>query len=217
MTTLPFVASASRATALAGLFVTATACAPAGSQLPAVAMQNTAASATPASTPVLLSCPVGQQPLMRQVLVNGSAVPQVECVTASAIATPPTTPTAGFTLPLTGANGFAASPAYGAPPVPTQVVTYEPAAAAPAVVRTAARPPARRVVYDDIVEYRRPSKRSWQKSAVIIGTATGAGAGVGALDGRKEGRADWRGGRRWRGDRVGPAHPQAAAVVPPGH
>ncbi len=35
MTTLPFVASASRATALAGLFVTATACAPASSQPPA--------------------------------------------------------------------------------------------------------------------------------------------------------------------------------------
>ncbi len=54
-------------------------------------------------------------------------------------------------------------------------------------VRTAARPPARRAVYDDVVEYRRPSKRSWQKSAVIIGTATGAGAGVGALTGGKKG------------------------------
>lgn len=171
MTTLPFVVSASRVTALAGLLVSATACAPAMTQAPAAATQNTATSAMPASTPVLMSCPVGQQPLMRQVLVNGTAVPQVECVTASAIA----------------ASGFAASPAYGPVAAPTRVGAYEPASAAPVAVRTAARPQARRVVYDDIVEYRRPSKRSWQKSAVIIGTATGAGAGVGALTGGKKG------------------------------
>jgi len=188
MTTLPFVASARRAIALTGLFVTATACAPAGSQPPAAIAQNTVTSAMSASTPVLLSCPAGQQPLMRQVLVNGMAVPQVECVTASAVAAPAPVPTAVSAVPLTVANGFAASPAYGAAGgAPTQVVAYEPASGAPVAVRTAVRPAARRAVYEDIVEYRRPSKRSWQKSAVIIGTATGAGAGVGALTGGKKG------------------------------
>jgi hypothetical protein len=186
MTTLPFVASASRATALTALFVTATACAPANSPPPAGVALNAAASATPTSTPVLLSCPAGQQPLLRQVLVNGTAVPQVECVTAAAIAAPTPPPTAP-SPPRTVANGFAALPAYGPAATPTQFVPYEPAAAAPAAVRTAVRAPARRAVYDDVVEYRRPSKRSWQKSAVIIGTATGAGAGVGALTGGKKG------------------------------
>lgn len=141
MTTLPFVVSASRATALAGLFVTATACAPVGSQAPAATTQNTATSAMPASTPVLLSCPVGQQPLMRQVLVNGAAVPQVECVTASAIAAPAPAPTAVSAVPLTAANGFAASPAYGPAAALTQLVPYEPAATVPVAVRTQARPP----------------------------------------------------------------------------
>ena len=63
----------------------------------------------------------------------------------------------------------------------------QPVAAAPVRTRTSS-PQARRVVYDDdIVEYRRPSRRSWQKSALIIGSAAGAGAGVGAATGGKKG------------------------------
>ncbi len=64
---------------------------------------------------------------------------------------------------------------------------YQPVAAAPVRTRTSTAQ-ARRVAYDDdIVEYRRPSRRSWQKSALIIGSAAGAGAGVGAATGGKKG------------------------------
>jgi hypothetical protein len=192
MTTLPFVASLSRMTAVTGLLATTIACAPSASQRSADA-PGALASAVPTSTPVLLSCPAGQQPLMRQVLVNGAAVPQVECVSAGAVASPvaPAVPTVG--VPVGSAVGLASAPAYPvttvAYPAAAPAVVYQEAVPAATRVRTTtARPVARRAVYDDdVVEYRRPSRRSWQKSAVIIGSAAGAGAGVGALTGGKKG------------------------------
>lgn len=179
MTTLPFIASIGRNGGIAGLLLTTIACAPAQQAQNA---QGAVAAAVPTSTPVLLSCPAGQQPLMRQVLVNGAAVPQVECVSAGVMAAPVPT-----TQPAVAPLGFA--PAAAVPvAAPVQRVVYEQAPVA-TPVRTVSRPAARRAVYsnDDIVEYRRPSKRSWQKSAVIIGSAAGAGAGVGALSGGKKG------------------------------
>lgn len=184
MTTLPFVASLTRFTAVTGLLAMTIACAGASSQKPGDA-QGTLASAVPTSTPVLLSCPAGQQPLMRQVLVNGATVPQIECVSVGAVAAPvvPAMPTG---VPVGTAVGLAAAPTY-APAAPA-IVYQEPAPLATRVRTTTPRPAARRVVYgDDIVEYRRPSRRTWQKSAVIIGSAAGAGAGVGALTGGKKG------------------------------
>lgn len=164
-------------TMLAGLV----GCAPRASELPSAAQQG--AQAQVGSTPVLLSCPAGQQPLLRQVVVNGAAVPQVECVSATAVGLP-----AAAAMPVPALQAAYAA----APPAPVYAaalpVAYE--AAAPAVVRTrtVSRPQARRVVYDDdVVEYRRPSKRSWKKSALIIGSAAGAGAGVGAATGGKKG------------------------------
>jgi uncharacterized protein YcfJ len=133
------------------------------------------------SAPVLLSCPAGQQALMRQVVVSGAVVPQVECVSAAPMATP-----------VPGTPLVAAAPVVPVSPMtPTYVSApvggYQPVAAAP-VRRVASSPQARRVAYDDdIVEYRRPATRSWQKSALIIGSAAGAGAGVGAATGGKKG------------------------------
>ena len=149
-------------------------------ETPSVTSQAQSATGQ-ASTPVLLSCPAGQQPLMRQVLVNGAAVPQVECVTAGAVGLT----AAPAMLPAAAAPMYAAAaPAAYAAPVPVAVSARRPGAAP----RSVPRPQARRVVYDDdIVEYRRPSRRSWQKSALIIGSAAGAGAGVGAPTGGKKG------------------------------
>jgi len=157
------------------------------------------ASMTTGQAPVLLSCPVGQQPLLRQVMVNGSLVPQVECVTAQASANgagqvaPQVAP---VPMAWPGApqgyapQGYAPQPQPYAPqaaPVAYGPV-YAPASAPVPVQRVSTRPAPRRVVYDnDIEEYRAPGRRSWKKSAVIIGSSAGIGAGVGAATNGKKG------------------------------
>jgi hypothetical protein len=110
---------------------------------------------------VAVSCAPGQQTLVRQAVVNGQAVARVECVGVQ---------TAAATGDMAGVYGQAA-----------------PVASAPAVYRAA--------TYADEVVYQRPaprravrkSGRSWQKSAVIIGSSAGIGAGVGGIVGGKKG------------------------------
>jgi pyruvate dehydrogenase E2 component (dihydrolipoamide acetyltransferase) len=156
-----------------------------GTALAAVGQQG----AQPGS-PMLVNCAPGQQQLIRQVAINGAWVPQVECVTTPAAqATAPGMP--GAMAPQVAqmpyappqyaqpAPAYAPSPVYA--PAPAPIVYERPVATA--------RPAARRVVYDDdVVEYRSPKKgRSWQKSAIIIGSSAGVGAGVGAATGGKKG------------------------------
>ena len=185
MRLLPALATIRSHVALVTILAGASACAPSGpSQTPGTAGLTTAAPAgvqAAASAPVLLSCPAGQQALMRQVVVAGAVVPQVECVSTTPMAT-----AASAAPAIAGAMAPASAvmPTY----VTAPVGGYEPVARAPVRVQAAPRPQARRVAYDDdIVEYRRPSRRSWQKSALIIGSAAGAGAGVGAATGGKKG------------------------------
>jgi hypothetical protein len=145
-------------------------------------------------SPMLVNCAPGQQPLIRQVAVNGAWVPQVECVTTPTAQPPAPGTVAGLpsqalaaSTPAPYAQPYAApyapAPVYApaAPPAPAPVVYERPVAGA--------RPAARRVVYDDdVIEYRSPRKgRSWQKSAIIIGSSAGVGAGVGAATGGKKG------------------------------
>jgi hypothetical protein len=142
-----------------------------------------------APVPVLLSCPAGQQPWLRQILVGQSLVPQVECVSVPAPAHVPAVggaaPTPVLAPPGSQALAAAQAPAVEAP-VPMALAPVS--QAGPPPVRSAARrPAARRVVYDDIEQVERPTRRSWQKSALIIGSAAGAGAGVGAAAGGKKG------------------------------
>jgi len=159
-----------------------------------VAASPTAAGAPVANGQFVVNCGPGQQALIRPSIVNGQAVSQVDCV---AVATAPV--------------GYAQAP-YGAAPIqalaqpvayPQAVGAVQPAptyvsypAEAPVVVAPAAARPAstaRRTAYrtsGDYVEYqpaRRKSGRSWQKSAVIIGSTAGIGAGVGAATGGKKG------------------------------
>ncbi|BCS33869.1 hypothetical protein TBR22_A30970 [Luteitalea sp. TBR-22] len=173
---------APRALPAVAMLLVAGACAPAPSATTTMPPPTTAA----ASSPVLLSCPTGQQPLLRQVVVGNTLVPQVECVTA---------PGPAVQAALAPAPGAAAPPAYAPMVVPAAApMAVAPAPVAwssdprPAPVRTVVRrPAARRVVYDDVEEIQRPSRRSWQKSALIIGSAAGVGAGVGAATGGKKG------------------------------
>jgi hypothetical protein len=84
------------------------------------------------------------------------------------------TTTPGAVVPV----GYAAVPAYQPAPYPvqTQYVTE----------RAVAQAPVRRVSTQRTASEVAP-KRSWQKSALLIGGSAGAGAGVGALIGGKKG------------------------------
>jgi hypothetical protein len=86
------------------------------------------------------------------------------------------------------APGYTAAPGYVAAPGYTTVLP----AAAPAVVRTAAAP--RQTVYrtaapaqENVVVERTSPRRSWAKTAMVIGGTSAAGAGVGGLIGGKKG------------------------------
>ena len=124
----------------------------------AATMSDQDAHALPAG--VAVACGPGQQALLKQVVNAGRPVVLVECAPAAGLA---------------GASAF--TTAYA--PAMTGV-------AAPAVYTRADD----EVVYSAPVRRRvvaRSSGRSWQKSAVVIGSSAGIGAGVGAAVGGKKG------------------------------
>lgn len=175
MTTLPLARFASGG-ALVALLAGVTACAPTATTPQATATQANAA-------PVLLSCPAGHQPLLRQVAVNGTTVPQVECVAIAPTAVPTAQGLApGMMAAAPLAPAYPVAPAAWAPPAP---VAAEPMQ----VVHRSSRPAARRVVYtnDGYDEVRVKPRRSVKKSALIIGSSAGVGAGIGAATGGKKG------------------------------
>ena len=122
-----------------------------------------ASAASPGATPVAVNCGPGQQALIRPSLIAGQTISQVECVPIPAM------PAAVAAYP-----GMAA-------PVPA---AYYGASMEPPVVYRAAP---RQVVYRQAPRVvRRNTGRSWQKSAIIIGSSAGIGAGVGgAVKGKK--------------------------------
>jgi hypothetical protein len=132
-------------------------------------------AATPqnAASPVMVTCEPNQRTLVRPVVVNGTALSQVECVSIAA----PVTAPAMFAAPAVAAPHVAATPVvYQSLPEARVVQAEQPARVVPA----------RQVVYRDEVVRARP-KRSVAKTAVIIGSAAGGGAGIGALIGGKKG------------------------------
>jgi hypothetical protein len=146
-----------------------------------------AAAAAPANmaqpgTPIVVGCEPNQRTLVRPSVVNGVAVSQVECVSASE-------------MMVSAQNPLAQQPGF----VP---VSYQPASTVVArnadlgdtrivpasYPTTAARPVrTRQVVYDDRPVREVKPQRSVKKSAIIIGSSAGVGAGVGAAVGGKKG------------------------------
>ncbi len=124
----------------------------------------TAAGAAPGATPIAVNCGPGQQALIRPSLVAGQTISQVDCV-----------PVAGASAAMVGYPGLPAAPvaaAYYDAPRMEQPVVY--------------RPAPRPVSYRSAPRVARKSGRSWQKSAIIIGSSAGIGAGVGgAVKGKK--------------------------------
>jgi len=146
------------------------------------ASQTGVAAAQP-SAPVVVGCEPNQRTLVRPSVVNGVAVSQVDCVSASELAvSTQTLAVQPSVVPVSYAPAPVTRPADLGD---TRIVPASyPAATAPA---TTARPVrARQVVYDDPVRVEKP-QRSVKKSVIIIGSSAGVGAGIGAAAGGKKG------------------------------
>jgi hypothetical protein len=142
-----------------------------------VAAQQLAANA--AGTPVVVSCEPNQRSVVRPVVMNGTTVSQVECVSVAQQAPVAQAQAAPVVTYAPAARTVAARPVYSeigdAQIVPISSVPARTTAARP--VRTS------QVVYEEPVK----KGRSVKKSAIIIGSSAGAGAGVGAIVGGKKG------------------------------
>ena len=118
-------------------------------------------SSAATNAPTLVQCEPQQEAVLRRSMVNGREVAEVTCVSR--------------------AIDSAVAPYYQ----PTAYTSGSDIVTRP-VVRTQTVAPVReRVVYRQAREVK--PKRSWQKTALVIGGSAGAGAGVGALTGGKKG------------------------------
>jgi hypothetical protein len=168
-TTHPTLLTRFSAVALIGLgSFAATAC---GTAAPPASAQSASliGSAPAPSTPIAVNCGEGQQALIRSTLVGGQAVSQVDCVPiAGAVVGQAVAPRAVAAAPMV---------ATAAPLVAT--LDGDPRLVSAPVYRTAARPVRYQTgEYAPVRQVKRG--RSWQKSALIIGSSAGIGAGVGA-------------------------------------
>ena len=128
-------------------------------------------SAPAPSTPIAVNCGEGQQALIRSTLVGGQAVSQVDCVPvgAGAIMSQAVAPRAVAAAPMVATAAPLVATLDGDPQLVSAAPVYR-TAARPVSYQTAEYVPARQV----------KSGRSWQKSALVIGSSAGIGAGVGA-------------------------------------
>jgi len=127
-----------------------------------VADARTSNSAATTASP-FVQCEPYQQAVLQRSLVAGREVAQVACVTREA---PPATYASSQAAYQDG-----------------RLLYGEPDIVQAPIVQTAPR--ARRVTY--VQREAAAPKRSWKKTALIIGGSTGAGAGVGAIAGGKKG------------------------------
>ena len=125
-----------------------------------------------------LQCQPYEEAVLRRALVNGREVTDVTCITRNNQAM---MPQAGYAPQAMYAPQGYAPQAY-AQPVYQQPVYRDNIVTRPVTrTRTVSQPSRTRVVQRD------EPKRSWGKTAMIIGGGTGAGAGIGGLIGGKKG------------------------------
>jgi hypothetical protein len=124
-----------------------------------VALSTAGLAAAAPVAPTVMRCAPGQQAVLQQTVIDGRAVTTADCAWDTALSS----------------GAYAA----GARALPvSDIVEYQPRARAVRYVQD--EPVRRRVV-------RTAPRRSWQKSALVIGGSAGAGAGIGALAGGKKG------------------------------
>jgi hypothetical protein len=122
---------------------------------------NSAATASP----TLVQCEPHQEAVTRRSIVAGREVAEVTCVSRLA-------PPAAYAAP----EGYYQPTGYAQPDIVER----------PVVRTVAPRTTTRRVASRQVVRETAP-KRSWKKTALVIGGTTAAGAGVGAIAGGKKG------------------------------
>lgn len=135
----------------------------------AMPVANTAAFNNGAS----LQCQPYEEAVLRRAVVNGREVTDVACITRSNQAF---VPQPGYAPQAMYAPQAYAQPVYQQPVYRDDIVTRPVTR-----TRTVSQPSRTRVVQRD------EPKRSWGKTAMIIGGGTGAGAGIGGLIGGKKG------------------------------
>jgi hypothetical protein len=130
----------------------------------------------PPVSPVMVRCGDDQRSLVRTITFNGEQVTEVQCVDVA-----PAASAVQAQMPVY-------APGYAVPAMMPAQLQVVPAAVSPAPERHVVTE--RRVGQQQAPE-RAPARtdRSWQKSAIIIGSTAGAGAGVGAVVGGKKGAA----------------------------
>lgn len=133
----------------------------------AMTVGNTANTQIPSPT---VQCEPHQEAALQRSFVAGREVAHVTCV-------PRTAPAAPYAVAAPA--GYYAQPVYAPPAAVHPDIVQRP------VARTAAVRPRTQRVSAQRAEVE--PKRSWKKSALIIGGAAGAGAGVGAIAGGKKG------------------------------
>jgi hypothetical protein len=121
------------------------------------------------NAPTMVQCEPQQDAVLRRSIVAGREVAEVTCVSR--------TPAA----PLAAEPYYDGRSAYSQSDIVTQPVVR---------TQTVQARPARQVVYRERAVASRQvdaPKRSWKKTALVIGGSTAAGAGVGAIAGGKKG------------------------------
>jgi hypothetical protein len=133
---------------------------------------SASALVSPTASNVAMNCEPGQQAVVRQALVGREMQVTINCVT--------------------GAQTMVYTDAYGRPiqtfgPQALPVGYAQPAALVAPVTQPAYVAPARARTASSRTAARTESGRSWQKTALVIGGSTGAGAGIGGILGGKKG------------------------------
>jgi hypothetical protein len=130
------------------------------------------AALSPTASNVAMNCEPGQQAVVRQALVGREMQVSINCVTGGQMQPMVYTDEYGRPIQTMGPQALP--------------VGYSPAGLVRPIAQPVAVAPVRRTA-STARTTTRENGRSWQKTALIIGGSTGAGAGIGGIIGGKKG------------------------------